>query len=256
MFFPTATFAASSGANATAVYGQPNFTTNSGFGVGTSPQSLELPVGLALGPENHLLVSDSLESRILLFPPIPPSTPFGLQAIDVLGQQSFGTNTAGGSLSQLRLPRLIAWDEAYQCLWVVDQDNSRILKYCNIVPPSVKNNISSVGVQVSFSGRTPDVTLKPAEGSSGSVSFLLPLLFCAYFDFKETITRLQITRHCFFIRTASNGLDLTELSFNRSPSLKWVTLSPHPSIPNKTNTSNSSPPCHPKKYEVALMKII
>ena len=153
LFFPAKN--TSVAANATAVYGQPDVNT---FISGVSAQRKFNPFSGVVGPGGTILVSDSDNNRILMFPPFPPTPSAGSSAIDVFGQSSL----SGSGTAQLNSPYLIAYDELYGCLWVADEGNNRIVKYCDISnPPTEQTNISSVDVQVTFPYRSPTVILSP-----------------------------------------------------------------------------------------------
>jgi len=158
------------GSSAIAAYGQSNFTSSSS---GTTAQKMSSPKSVQLGPGGVLFVSDIFNSRIIMYPPTPPSSPFGISAVDVFGQSTFTSSSYGPAPDQLDDPYLIAYDDKYGCLWVTDQDNNRIVKYCNITMPSVQNNISSNGVSMQFSGRSPSVTMTPTSSSPAPGTILL-----------------------------------------------------------------------------------
>ena len=143
------------GPDAKAVYGQANFFSN----VPTvSVVGMSNPNGLALGLDGNLFVADEANNRILVFPPIPPSSS-SLGAIGVLGQQTFETSQPGKGTNQLNTPTQIAYDAKYNCLYVADSGNNRVVRY-QLAPP-VNNNISSVDVQVTFPTTAPKVILSP-----------------------------------------------------------------------------------------------
>ena len=136
---------------ATAVYGQSNFSNNQ-LGPATE-LSLHNPVGLAVDSQNRLFVSDTANNRILIFPPIPPNGQANISAIDVIGQSVF-TNSFPGLFN---FPQGITFDQKYNSLWVADTGHNRVLRFSLGV--NVDNNATDV--TVTFSGRTPDVTISP-----------------------------------------------------------------------------------------------
>jgi len=106
-----------------------------------------------LDSQNRLFVSDFGNNRILIFPPVPPNGQANISAIDVMGQIGF-TNSFPGLLMA---PRGITFDQKYNSLWVADFGHNRVLRFSLGV--NVDNNATDV--TVTFSGRTPDVTISP-----------------------------------------------------------------------------------------------
>ena len=171
MFFPpNNSVVVGTGSGAIAAYGQQNFFNTTS---GTTAQKMSYPKGVQLGLGGALFVSDIFNNRIIMYPPTPPSSPFGISAVDVFGQSTFTSISYGSAPDQLNSPYLIAYDDKYGCLWVTDQGNNRIVKYCNITMPAVQNNISSNGVSMEFSGRSPSVTLTPTSSSPAPGTILL-----------------------------------------------------------------------------------
>lgn len=116
-------------------------------------------MGLAVGYDGTLFVSESLYNRIKIYPPIPPNAN-GIAAVDVLGQPDLTSIGLGTGLSELNSPQLIAYDDKYNALWVVDGSNARVLRYSNILPKI--NPVSApLDTQLSFVGRTPNAILSP-----------------------------------------------------------------------------------------------
>ena len=140
---------------ATAVYGQPNLTTNILWP--TTALSLTNPVGLAVDSQNRLFVSDTAGNRILIFPAVPPTIPSNISAIDVIGQTGF-TNGFPGLLN---FPQGITFDEKYNSLWVADAGHNRVLRF----PLGLNVDNNATDVTVTFSGRTPDVSISPKGNS-------------------------------------------------------------------------------------------
>ena len=128
-----------SSSSASAVYGQQTFLTTTS---GVSLQGVATPTGLAIDSEMRLLVLDTGHGRILIFPPIPPTS---------------NNNTAIDVITGFSSPRGIAFDQKYNSLWVADTGNNRVLRFSFGV--NVDNNATDV--TVTFSGRTPDVTISP-----------------------------------------------------------------------------------------------
>jgi len=72
--------------------------------MGTAAQTTSYPKGVQLAQEELLLVSDiSISSRIIMYPPTPPSSPFGLSAIDIFGQTTFTSKTHGLPLTNSKI---------------------------------------------------------------------------------------------------------------------------------------------------------
>jgi hypothetical protein len=123
-------FFASGNTTASKVWGQPSFTTcliNRGGSVSAS--SLNFPLSVVFDASSNMLVSDSNNNRVLLFP--ANST----VAVKVWGQSSLsgGSINAGlGSTTRtagtLYQPFGIALD-ANGRLWVADAYNNRVLRF-------------------------------------------------------------------------------------------------------------------------------
>jgi sugar lactone lactonase YvrE len=116
------------GANADAVLGQPDFTTNlSTPGISTA-SSLYLPQTVALDALGNLYVSSIGENRVMIFNNAI-SKPNGANADAVLGQSSFTVFNGGVSANQLDDPRGIAINSATGELYLADTFNSRVLRF-------------------------------------------------------------------------------------------------------------------------------
>jgi len=154
LYFP-ATVANSSGAAATVVYGQSDFVTSFPL---LSLVGMANPIGLAVGLDGILFVADENNNRILIFSPLLQILSFPIIPIGVFGQPSFFSSTPGNGTNQLNGPQQIAYDAKYNCLYVADTGNNRVVRYQ--LAPSV-NNISSLDVQVTFPSSAPKVILSP-----------------------------------------------------------------------------------------------
>jgi len=130
-----------------------------------SAESLNRATGFTVDTDGRLFISDTDSERILIFPPIPSSTPTNNSAIDVIGQPNFTSSAS----SLLHKPRGIAFDTKYTTLWVADSGNNRVLRFPFGVP--VDNNATDV--TVTFAGRRPDVSISPKG------NFLFPCLSCS-----------------------------------------------------------------------------
>jgi len=118
---------------------------------------MNAPQGLALDSQNRLFVADTNINRILIFPPIPPSSgSVGISAIDVIGQGDLMSQ----STSMLNNPSGIAFDAKKNALWVADTRNNRVLRFPLGVAVDNNNN-NSIDVIVTFPAKTPDVIIAP-----------------------------------------------------------------------------------------------
>ncbi len=116
------------GANADAVLGQPDFTTNlSTPGISTA-SSLYLPQTVALDALGNLYVSSIGENRVMIFNNAI-TKPNGANADAVLGQSSFTGFLGGVSANQLDDPRGIAINSATGELYLADTFNHRVLRF-------------------------------------------------------------------------------------------------------------------------------
>ncbi len=125
------------GANADAVLGQPDFTTNlSTPGISTA-SSLYLPQTVALDALGNLYVSSIGENRVMIFSNAV-SKPNGANADAVLGQTSFTGFFGGVSANQLDDPRGIAINSATGELYLADTFNHRVLRFGAFAPLPVE----------------------------------------------------------------------------------------------------------------------
>jgi len=114
------------------VVGQSNFSTTD---AGTSASGLYTPYG-AYSNGTQLYVSDTSNSRVLIYPPFPISS--GVAAVTVLGQADFvsGLHNQGNgstcSASSLWYPRDIWANSAGTTILVADSGNNRVLVFANI----------------------------------------------------------------------------------------------------------------------------
>jgi sugar lactone lactonase YvrE len=112
-------------ANPIHVYGEPDFLTNTGCGVGTSASTLCSPLGIRLDSGNRLMVADNA-SRVLRY--FHPQTKFS--ADQVFGQPNFASNGCGlvTSASTLCRPGEAVADSAGN-IYIADTNNNRVLEY-------------------------------------------------------------------------------------------------------------------------------
>ena len=109
----------------------------------------------------NLFVADSLNNRIVVYSSLSGNSLIDTTPINVLGQSSFNTTLPGSGELELNQPGLITYDTKYDCLWVADVNNNRIMRYSNLLSQPMAKTNSSVDVLLSFSGRTPSVALAP-----------------------------------------------------------------------------------------------
>jgi len=140
------------GMNADLVIGQPDFTTSTPI---VSQSGLYNPIGIRFDPSGNLWVVDGTADRVLEYSP-----PFsnGMNAILVIGQNSFTTDLSGIGQNGLDTPTRVAFD-ALGNLWLSDSANNRVLKFPR--PFSNGMNADLVIGQNSF------VTSAPATSQSG-----------------------------------------------------------------------------------------
>ena len=140
------------GASASYAYGAPSLTTCANESV--SPVSLYRPTGVGIGPGGSLLVSSSLENRVLMYP--SPPTENQTPAETVFGQANLYSAVQGADLAHLNSPNHIIYDPA-NTIWVSDWNQYRVVRY-SVVPVQ---DISSVPVAIQFQGQTPTVAMLP-----------------------------------------------------------------------------------------------
>jgi sugar lactone lactonase YvrE len=111
---------------ATRVFGQGgSFTTAVANNGGVSPNSLDIPTGLALDAQNNLYVVDFGNNRVLEYN-APLSS--GTTADRVFGQPDFTGHDNGLTASRLAGPLAVALD-GFGNLYVDDGDNNRVLEF-------------------------------------------------------------------------------------------------------------------------------
>ncbi len=134
------------GAEAEAVFGQPDFTSQAAALVSTS--TLDSPTGLALDSSGRLWVADSNNHRVVMYPQATTtgSTP---AAALVLGQASPSTATPATSQAGMKYPTGL-WIDATGRLWVVDTGNNRVLRFDNVAAKTTGANADAVLGQFQF----------------------------------------------------------------------------------------------------------
>ena len=116
------------GGNASAVLGQPNFTSNA---ASVSQAGGNTPISLAIDAAGNLFSADVNAHRVLRYNNAA-SKPNGANADGVLGQTLFTTNVAGASATAMNFPGGLAISPAGD-LFVNDRNNNRILAFNNAV---------------------------------------------------------------------------------------------------------------------------
>lgn len=123
------------------VWGQPDFETRASNEDAVSADSLDAPHGVEIGPDGHLLVTDTFNHRMLRFNG-------GRTATDVFGQMLFhenGINGASPAFDSLRNPGGLAIEPGGGLLWVADRTNHRVIAYDGIEPVLVLGQRSEGG---------------------------------------------------------------------------------------------------------------
>jgi len=143
-----------SGADADAVLGQPDFVTNTS---GTSVNTFAGPVGISVDDNGNLWVSEFSNNRVTMFANAA-SKINGDNADLVLGQPDFTTNTSGTSVSLLKQPNGV-YADALGNLWVSDYGNKRFLKFSNAASKSSGADADGVLGQPDFTSNTGAITI-------------------------------------------------------------------------------------------------
>ena len=115
------------GANASAVLGQPDFTTKNAI---ASQSGMNSPYNLFIDPaQDTLWVADSVNNRVLRFDAATTKTN-GAAADAVLGQANFTSTGSTVSQSGMSVPFAVSVDITGR-LWVADAANHRVLGFDN-----------------------------------------------------------------------------------------------------------------------------
>jgi sugar lactone lactonase YvrE len=139
------------GANADAVFGQPDFATVTS---GTTQSKFKLPQGIATDANNRLYVADFSNSRVLIFNNAGTAANGALASV-VLGQPDFTTgtqNTGGVSAVSMNNPVSKSLDESSSSLFVADYGNNRVLRFAAPASPTAAT-VSISGYVTTSSGR-------------------------------------------------------------------------------------------------------
>ncbi len=163
------------GANATAVLGQPNFTTNS---IDLLATKMNQPSGLSISTDDTLWVADKYNARALRFDNASTKGN-GAGADGVLGQPDFFSNVQNnntqGAFSQnsqgFSFPEHVFVDNAKGGVWVSDSQNRRVLRF-SVAGSSSGDTIKpilNVG-KVPKSTKKGKVTIKGTASDQGGIA--------------------------------------------------------------------------------------
>lgn len=135
-------WSAASGAVASVVLGQDNFTSTAS---GTAANRLSHPCGLSIDSGENLWVADMSNSRVLRFANVSSKTS-GASADSVLGQANFtsASSNRGGSPAAYTLSSPYGLGVSGSTLWVADSGNNRVLRFDNA--PGKANGAAADGV--------------------------------------------------------------------------------------------------------------
>ncbi|HEU4328600.1 MAG TPA: NHL repeat-containing protein [Roseiflexaceae bacterium] len=135
-----------SGATANAVLGQAGFDERA---AGTTAQRMRTPTGVAFDVQGRLWVADNGNNRVLRFDNAAGKAS-GAAADGVLGQPDFAASAFGLGAQRMHAPAALALDTAGR-LWVVDQVNSRVLRFDSAAGKASGAAADSVLGQADFS---------------------------------------------------------------------------------------------------------
>jgi len=134
------------GQAASYVIGQPGFGSNAAAVTSTG---LSVPYSMAIDPATgKVFVADRDNNRVLRYPSTAVMTN-GAAAEAVLGQTNFTSNTTGTTATTLNSPTSVAIDASGN-LWVVDANNSRVLRYADAATIASGSAASGVLGQPNF----------------------------------------------------------------------------------------------------------
>jgi sugar lactone lactonase YvrE len=148
------------GAGAEVVFGQDDFSEN---GDGTSSSALSNPTAVTVDSRGILWVADTGNNRVVGFQGAATDDN-GASADYVLGQLDFTFSTASTTQSGLNNPTGVAVDTSGN-LYVVDQGNSRILKFSspNTAPNNIAKNATGLLGQSNFLNATPGISAQKLD---------------------------------------------------------------------------------------------
>lgn len=151
-----------SGAAATAVLGQPDFTTAT---PATSATKMNRPTAVRVDGGGRLWVAENNNHRVLRFDDAA-SLGNGAPAAGVLGQPDFSTATFGTSSQTMRTPEGLHVDPA-GTLYVAEYWNSRVLIFKNAHAKTNGSAADGVIGQPDFTTGTPGTTARKLSFPSG-----------------------------------------------------------------------------------------
>jgi uncharacterized protein (TIGR03437 family) len=126
----------SNGLPASVVYGQGNFAAS---GIGAGPGGLRAPADVVLDGSGNVIVADSGNSRVMVFPSLIFAAPAGTAAQYALG----GANQAGLATPSSLVTPIGLFSDRKSTLYVGDTGNNRVVQFLNI---SVVNNAAGFGI--------------------------------------------------------------------------------------------------------------
>lgn len=153
-----------SGAAAEAVFGQPDFETAS---IAVTAANLDDPAGIHVDSAGRLWVADQDNHRVLRFDSASTKLT-GANADGVLGQALFTTRTAAGGSTGMSAPSSVFVDGQGR-LWVVDNENHRVLRFDAAAAKSNGAPADGVLGQANFTG-----TLSNRGGATAANSMRFP----------------------------------------------------------------------------------
>ena len=139
------------GTNASAILGQPDFTTTTS---GSSAVKMTRPSGLTVAADDSLWVCDTFSQRVLRFN-LASTRLSGAAANGVVGQPDFTSGGFTSNTSQgLSSPSFSPFVDATDSLWVADFGNNRVLRF-----PALDDVVPDVTAPLlTRIGKTPKAT--------------------------------------------------------------------------------------------------
>ncbi len=138
-------YALTNGANAEAVLGQPDFTSNTAH---TTRSGMFYPWGVFVDSAGRLWVADESNNRVLRFDHASTKSS-GANADRVLGQPNFTSSDTHTTRNGMSGPEGVFMDAGGR-LWVSECNNSRVLRFNNAASLSYAANASGVLGQADF----------------------------------------------------------------------------------------------------------
>ncbi len=155
------------------VLGQADFTTNT---ANHTQNGLSTPYGVAFDSvNNRLFVSEYTGSRVKVFD--VATIVNGENAINVIGQADFTSNTTATTQAGLSNPGDVVLDTARQHLYVMDQSNNRVMVYNidqSVLIPNVTNGPNAINVlgQSDYTSSATSVTANQLGGNTQSIAYI------------------------------------------------------------------------------------